>query len=110
MQCMAKHPINLRFDLHKLQWVDAYAKQRRMTRTAVLELAVEALMGDAAGGVPELEERAPARIAASESPDDGRSARVSAPRAPRPKDAEAELANYQIPKIARRYWGEGPIR
>jgi hypothetical protein len=35
-------------------WLDAYAKERGVTRAAMLASAIEALRGDAAGGVPDV--------------------------------------------------------
>jgi hypothetical protein len=35
-------------------WLDAYAKERGVTRASVLASAIVALRGDAAGGVPEV--------------------------------------------------------
>jgi hypothetical protein len=36
-------------------WLDAYAKERGVTRASVLASAIVALRGDAAGGVPEVD-------------------------------------------------------
>jgi hypothetical protein len=36
-----------------LAWADRYAEERRWTRTTVFEAALEALRGDAKGGVPD---------------------------------------------------------
>jgi hypothetical protein len=36
------------------EWLDGYAKERGVTRAAMLASAIEALRGDAAGGVPEV--------------------------------------------------------
>jgi hypothetical protein len=54
-------------------WLDAYAKERGVTRAAMLASAIEALRGDAAGGVPE--------VLDAKSPADGRG-KVSRPVVP----------------------------
>lgn len=51
---MAKVPIALRLQPEVLERLDAYARQRSSSRQQVLEAAVEAFLGLAEGGVPDL--------------------------------------------------------
>jgi hypothetical protein len=51
---MAGKTISLRLAPERLEWADEYAKARGWTRTQVIEAGLEALRGDARGGVPEI--------------------------------------------------------
>jgi len=55
---MPKEKISVRLDEGLLAWMDEYRVQRRWDRTTVVEAALEALRGDAVGGVPD----PPARV------------------------------------------------
>jgi hypothetical protein len=56
---MATRTVSARLDEGLVDWMDGYALERstpeaRVTRTMILETALEAFRADAAGGVPEL--------------------------------------------------------
>lgn len=54
MRCMAKQNVTVRLDADRVAWADDYAAARRgWSRTTVFEAALDALRGDAAGGVPD---------------------------------------------------------
>lgn len=50
---MAKQNVTVRLEGDLVEWADRYAAERRWKRTTVFEAALEALRGDAAGGVPD---------------------------------------------------------
>lgn len=54
LRAMAKTPVNLRLDARLLARIDAYAAERLSNRTAVVQAACLAFLGDAEGGVPDL--------------------------------------------------------
>jgi hypothetical protein len=73
----------LRMKVELADWVDAYAERRGSSRTAVIEAALRSFRGDAAGGVPGLEE--PSGVRAGDSApgaSGGRSPRPAVPRGP----------------------------
>ena len=88
-----KERVQLRVDGGLLAWADEYARERRWTRTAVFEAALEALRGDAAGGVPD---RPAATVAPA--PSDARGIREQQ------REREPAPEGYEIPKIAPRRW------
>jgi hypothetical protein len=53
---MSKRAVSIRIDEGLWEWLGVYAEQRGSNRTAVLEASVRSLRGDAAGGVPDLEQ------------------------------------------------------
>lgn len=55
---MARERVNLRLDADLKAWAEGYAAERRWTFTTVVEAGLEALRGDAQGGVPASPSRA----------------------------------------------------
>jgi predicted transcriptional regulator len=55
---MGAKMVSLRLDEELLEWADAYAKERGVSRTALLESALASFRVDAESGVPELREAA----------------------------------------------------
>lgn len=90
---MAKTTTSLRVDDDLLAWSKAYAKERKCSWAQVVEMALQALRGDAQGGVPDLP---PARADVRAAEQEVRTVKV--------KCAEEALKDYTIPKIARRHW------
>jgi hypothetical protein len=55
---MGAKMVSLRLDEELLEWADAYAKEREVSRTALLESALVSFREDCKAGVPELREAA----------------------------------------------------
>jgi hypothetical protein len=83
---------SVRLDDGLWEWAEDYARQRSVTRNAVVSMAVEALRGDAAGGVPD-----------EPRPTAGRSLpRMPRPRPPLSAEEQAAAEAYVLPKWAPR--------
>lgn len=66
---MARERVNLRLDADLKAWAEGYAAERRWTFTTVVEAGLEALRGDAVGGVPASPRRAASEVARAPAQD-----------------------------------------
>jgi len=95
-------------------WVAGYAERRGWTRTQVIEEAIRSFRGDAAGGVPELEEKSvsavrdagtrPVALAASAAGGQQPAPSPASPRASDPKPARESFDTGAEWQNAVRLW------
>lgn len=64
----AKRPKSVKLDVELLEWSEAYALERGVSWTSVVEAGLRELQASAMGGVPDLGGEAPAQVRRPPSP------------------------------------------